>query len=197
MSYNPGTATAGDWIFIETVTISNDATIEMDLSGAHDVYVVHIDNLIPATNSTRLEMRFSVDAGSTFLSGASDYRSQMLGAQANDAVQISYSTSFSPQDAMVISNQLGNDGMSNTGVSSLNGFVFLHNTQQSTLDSLVTFEIVYLKSEQDFTPIGKLTGHKGRGALIANVDTLDAVQFLSSSGNLTSGRVSLYGIDDA
>lgn len=196
MSYNPGTAVTGDWIFIETVTISDDATVDMDLSGSHAIYVFHLDNIIPATDTARLELRVSVDGGSTFLEGSADYRSQMSGAQADEGT-IQYGLATTATTEAVISREAGNNGMGNATGESLNGFVFVHNAKQTTLDVLITTEMVYLRSEADFTPIGKLTGHKGRAALIDNHDEVDAVRFLASAGNLTSGRISLYGVDDA
>ncbi len=187
MSYNPaGGGAAGAWHFIETVTVSNQATVDLDLTGAHSVYVVHIDNLVPITDGDYLWARFSVNAGSTFLSGASDYAWTQRGAFPT------LTTESSAADTHI---QMTNDGngafqnMGNASAESLNGFVYIHNSKQTTKAIHLTSQFAQMAEDGNFCQV------MGRGALIANIDEVDAVQFLTDNANLDSGRISLYGVD--
>lgn len=196
MSYLPVTAEGGDWVFIETVTISDQATVDMDLTGTHEAYVFHLDNVVPADDGERLELQVSVDAGVSYLSGASDYKSQHKGAESEEDAT-AYQQAFGAGTACPVSRQAGasTTGVGNDTNESLSGFVTFHNAKQTVNDVLITFEIVYLKAEAGFGPAqGKLNGHRGGGGLIANLDAVDAVRFKFRIGNLSAGRISLYGV---
>jgi len=190
MSYVPvGSGGAvGAWEFISTATISNDATVDIDLTGTHKMFVLHIDNLIPANDASEfLWMRFSTNGGSSFLEGASDYAWANRGA--SGIIDL-----FADQDAtdskIIITRDTDRE-LGTTAGESLNGFVYIHNANQTARAVIATTEICYVDSEADIISLNT------RGALIANIDEVDAVQFLASSGNLTSGRISLYGVNDA
>lgn len=185
MSYRPAGSGGGVWTPIETVTISNQATVEMDLTGSHSQYVLHIDNLVPVTDATDLYLRFSVDGGSTFLSGASDYAWSV-----KTIITVSITTVNSAADSQVELSHSSNN-LGNTTDECLNGFVYIHNAKQTTKAVSTTSPLFGIGSNgQSVTPYG-------RGALIANIDEVDAIQLLASSGNLSTGRVSLYGVDTA
>jgi hypothetical protein len=187
MSYFPLGSAAGAWTAIETVTVSSDATVDMDLSGTHKMYQVHIDNLIPATNQVSLLLRFSVDAGSTFLEGASDYAWSYIGGTSTSAAQsgdvadtdITFSASL-PSSIF---------GLGNVAEESYNGFINIHNANQTTKAVCVSGQVAML----DQTPL--IGGFIENGSLIANINEVDAIRFLASSGNLTSGRITLYGLN--
>lgn len=189
MTYNPaGGGASGAWTFIETITVSNQATVDFDLTGSHSVYVLHIDNLVPVTDGDYLWSRFSVDGGSTFLSGASDYAWTQRGQFPT------LTTESSAADTHI---QMTNDGngsfqnMGNASAESLNGFVYIHNAKQSTKAVHLTAQVAMLAEDNNLAlPLV-------RGALIANIDEVDAIQFLTDNGNLNTGRISLYGIDSS
>ncbi len=186
MSYDPSALLAGGaWSFIETVTVANQAAVEMDLSGTHKCFMFHIDNLVPITNDRELRMRFSTDGGSTFLA-STNYAWNITGSRAAGTSENKDLTSVSAIN--LTSNTFSTMGTETT--ESLNGFVYIHNANQTTNAIMATFEISMLDASA-----GTMSGWAGSGALITNVDEVDAVQFLAESGNLDTGRISLYGLN--
>ena len=180
MSYTP--VVPGLWAALETVVVSNQATVDIDLTGTYDEYVLHIQDLVPVTDVTELWMRFSVDAGSTFLSGASDYGWNMDGAQPA-------TTTDSDTSAAEINLTKDFQSFMGTGtIESLNAWVRIHNAKQTTKAVCITGDMVQIADT------GSLVGMRIGGALIANIDEVDAVRLLASSGNLNTGSVTLYGV---
>ncbi len=181
MSYTP-TGSAALWTVLETVVVSNDATIDIDLTGTHDEYVFHIQDLVPSTDVTELWMRFSVDAGSTFLAGAADYAWNMDGGQP---------TSSTDGDASISEINLTKDFsvfMGTGTIESLNSWVRVHNAKQTASPICVTGDMAQIGDT------GAQVGMRWAGSLFANFDEVDAVRFLSSSGNLSTGTITLYGV---
>jgi hypothetical protein len=186
MSYNPGAGGSGGvWSVLQTTIVSDDATVDFNLTGSYKTYAVHIDNLIPAVDETQLQMRLSTNGGSSFLSGASDY------AWSVKSVAPTVVISVDGADTKINLTRDSAQFMGNASEESLNGFVYIHNPHQATNACCITANLAQLDSEgQLFTP-------QCRGGLISNIGAVDAIQFFSSDGNLTSGRISLYGIDDS
>ncbi len=60
---------------LETQTVSSGvAAVDFDLPAGYTDYILTVDNLRPATDDDELAIRISQDGGSSFLSGASDYK---------------------------------------------------------------------------------------------------------------------------
>jgi len=186
MSYVPvGGAGGGAWTAIETVTISNQATVEMDLSGSHKMYQLHIDNLVPATDDVFLFLRFSIDGGSTFLSGASDYSWGLAGNGAGAGSLVDGDTA---DTEITLSRDFDPGTLGNGSTESYNGWINIHNANQTVNAVCVSSNVGMLDKDAE------LAGFTNQGGLIANINEVDAIQLLASSGNLTSGRVTLYGL---
>jgi len=186
MSYDPSASAGGGgaWSFIETVTVSNQATVEMDLTGTHKMYMAHIDNLVPITDDRELWLRFSTDAGSTFLA-STNYSWALNGSRGTGA-------SFFDAQATSKINLSGNatGTMGTATIESLNGFVYIHNANKTTKAVHATSDIVMSDAG-----VGTIAGWVGGGALIANIDEVDAIQFIAETGNLDTGRITLYGLN--
>jgi hypothetical protein len=182
MSYFP--APSGVWTAIETVTISNDAVIEMDLSGSHKMYSLHIDNLVPITDASFLRLRYSTDLGVSFLSGASDYSWGLSGSvQAGSSVVDGVTAAT---EILLTRDFL--TGLGTATIESFNGFINIHNPNQTANAICMSSNIGMIDSA------GNSGGYTSQGALIANLDEVDAIQLSSSDGNLSTGRITLYGL---
>jgi hypothetical protein len=183
MSYIPSSGEGGLWSVIETVVVSNQATVDMELTGTPAYYAIHIDNLIPVDNDSELWLRFSVDSGSSFLAGASDYAWVTEGASSS----ASYTDGDVADGSIVITPDFGN--LMGTGTAeSLNGWVYIHNAKQTTNAVMVTGDIGFLSDE------ALLSGHQMHGGLIANIDEVDEIRLMADTGNLSSGTITLYGV---
>jgi hypothetical protein len=185
MSYDPSAASGGDgaWTLIETVTVANQASVDLDLTGTHKLFMVHIDNLVPATDNSELWLRFSTDTGSTFLAGT-NYSWSLTGGRG------AVSNFEDAQATSRINLTVVSFGTMGTGtIENLNGFVCIHNANQTTRAVQATVEI----SMVDAT--GTMSGWTGGGSLLTNIDEVDAIQLIAESGNLSTGRVNLYGLN--
>jgi len=189
MSYVPvGSSDFSAWEFIETVTISSQATVDLDLTGSYETYVIHIDDLVPATNATEyLQLLFSTDAGSTFLNTAGDYDWSYFGA--NTVTIDNESTDAGATDTEIPISRDDANFLGTATAEGLNGFIYIHNANQATNGTMATTAISYTDEADVFVTINT------RGGLAANIDSVDAIRLLASSGNLTSGRISLYGVN--
>jgi hypothetical protein len=185
MSYDPSAGSGGDgaWTLIEAVTVANQASVDLDLTGTHKMFMVHIDNLVPISDNVELWLRFSTDAGSTFLAGT-NYSWTLTGGRG---------TGSNFQDAQSDSriNLTGTTfGTMGTGtVENLNGFVYIHNANQTARAVQATVEISMMDA------VATMSGWTGGGSLLTNIDEVDAIQLIAESGNLSTGRVNLYGLN--
>ncbi len=185
MSYNPNDILGGGaWTFIEGVDISDDASVDFVLSGSFKMYQVHMTNIIPANDDARLDMRMSTDGGSTFFSGASDYDTRFVGLNGTTNISL-----LSPNDAEIkVGPATTGKKMGNTSSDCLNGYVYIHNALQSAKATCVTFEVSMVCADQT------TSGFYGGGMNGGNIVEVDAISLFAFSGNLTSGRMELWGL---
>jgi hypothetical protein len=184
MTYFPSSGPASGWTAIETVTISNQATVEMDLSGSYKCYRLHLDNIISINDDRRLLLRFSTDGGSTFLSAGTDYAFNTFGVSEQSTI----ANGDVANDSILLNRFFVPTTMGTGTAESFNAIVHIHNPNQTTRSICMTSQAGCL----DALPL--IAGLNTRGNLIDNIDEVDAVQLLAHTGNLSTGRVSLYGL---
>jgi hypothetical protein len=165
--------------FISSATISNVATVDFtgfDASKYSD-YVFSLSNVIPVTDGVTLQFRMSVDGGSTFLTS---YGSciQYTGSTVNAANTASAGTHIPITDG----NSVGSD-VNEFGVS---GEVRVFGPDLVARTYMTGF--VRATNTAGTNQIGISVGQN-------EVTTaVNAVRFLFSSGNLESGRITMYGV---
>lgn len=169
-----------DYVLLDSKQASSSATIDFLLTGANAgfaEYVVVFFHVAPATDNVSLLMRTSTDGGSTFDSGASDYRWCRFGY--NDSA--------------------ASGAGGSTGASSITLYISLGNAANETSSGEVT--IANPSAAQCGTLWWQISSRNQSGALDGAVGNaqrataadVDAVRFLMSSGNIASGTFYLYG----
>lgn len=178
------TASAGALTFISSVTASNSATVSFtNIGSTYDSYMITFNRVIPATNSVQMRIRTSTNNGSTYDSGASDYKYAII-SLASDATN--YNTG-SNASAFVLMN---NPTITSTATSGgLNGTFNLFNPS-----SVSQKQYFWNTTHVDAGAALNLTYGSGVTAISADVD---AIQFYMSSGNIASGTFRLYGISNS
>jgi hypothetical protein len=172
-------ATSG-LVFLTSATASASSSLDFttNIDSTYDTYLLLLEGLVPATDGVDLYLRVSTDTGSTFKSGASDY-SWMAHAYSTagvlDAADAQIPLSYTAYN-------IGND--SGNGVY---GHVYLHNPSSSSLWCSVSGESAYSRDDQ------QMVTNRVSGKYTATT-AVDAIRFLFSSGNISSGTVRLYGI---
>lgn len=165
---------SGVWVLLNTLTASNSATLSdtTHFTSTYNEYELVLENILPATSLSLCEIQ--VQSGGTF---------QTTGYLSNDArfsggtVATTAETTFVPCGP--------NSGVLNTepGIS---GRITLYNPSGTTFPKHFTGNVS-----------ASFTGPTNIGANIAGFwnanGAVTGVQFLFSSGNITSGTIKIYG----
>jgi hypothetical protein len=170
----PSASQGSSLVYIGSGTASSSATLDFTtLSADYDVFVVELVNVTPATDAQNLVARMSVDGGSTFEAGASDYTS---GASSGSAITLAAS----------VSNNAGRGGVSGT--------IKIYGVHSTSVHKKVMISTASYDSTAnvDINPAAYATG----SATLLN-NNVDAIRFLFGSGNIASGEIHLYGIKKA
>ena len=175
-------ANPGAWVLIGTQEASNDASLtQTGLDSTYDTYVMVLSDIIPGTDTASLQVRLGDSSGID--SGASDYAwyyQRSTESQANNTL-----TSRASAGASSITTPLTNIGTAST--EGAGGIFYLHTPSDSTAAPIVSGLATCVNSSTQLQG-GYLTGY--RQAVI----TCDRIQIIMSSGNIASGRMSVYGI---
>lgn len=186
-------ASGASWVLITPTTASNSATIDFTsgISSTYDDYVIVITRLVPATNATALLMQMSVDSGANFITAAGSYLYAVY-AQGSDAA--TYGTNSAGDTSMNISGSAGNGISSTAGNGGANFTIYLRNpSSASSVNKLADWN-GGLGGNSAF----QMTVGAGEGAnATLKGSPVNAIRFLMSSGNITSGSFALYGIRKA
>ena len=166
-------------ILLSTQTASNSASLTFTslITSTYPVYYVKIRSIVPATDVTSLLMTYSTDNGSTYL--ATNYLWSLYHYTSNNVRSQTSSTS----DSSIILAQKISKTSSKDGVSiNLDLFGF----GQSIVANIQGQGV--LKNIE-----GYCEGFMA-GGLNTTTTAINAIKFAMSSGNITSGSISLYGM---
>lgn len=170
---------SGSVVYLGSAIASNSATLDLTtiISTTYDSYVIDFVDLVLATNATSLQLIFSSDNGSNWDNSAK-YDTALY--QTNQA-SFSSNASVGGGTAAYIT-----QAFSNSASNSINGSIKLFNPG-STNYKFATFQSATFKSDGNFyNNVGSIR-YKSNSAV-------NAVRIFSSSGNITSGTVRVYGV---
>jgi len=170
-----GTKIGGGLVFISSIDVSNAATANFTGfdSSKYDSYLFTCGNIVPVTDEVVFGLRMSVDGGSNYLSASDSY--YIIGA----------SPGFSAGDANLLPLMYFNFG----NVAA---------TEGGSIDVKINSPQINARTYAGGTGLNtQYTGYlaqsaSGGGTKVATV--VNAVQFLFSSGNITSGTITMYGL---
>lgn len=174
-----GTAGPGV-VFLTSGTITNQATLDLVLTSYTGYYGYKIVlDAVPATDATNPYFRFSSDGGSTFDATGYSYASFFATDSGTSGVDASGSA-----NQILLTNGVGNQAAEG---------IHIEATLLSPSDATQNSRIMWLGSVRSSAATPATLSLYGSGAREAGQDT-DAVRFLFSSGNITSGHYALYGL---
>jgi len=170
-----GTKISGGMALVQRTTISDDATVNftgLDES-VYSGYIFYFHAVVTATNNVFAGFRVSVDSGSNYLSASDSYHAfARTGTAAGDST-------FIPITVMA-------QGDSNY-YPGLNAQVLMTEPYENTRTVLST--VTNMSSRQDANSYTTTSGGYTKAATQVN-----AIQVLATSGNLSTGIISLYGL---
>lgn len=166
---------SGDWVKISSASASASSTIDFTgLTSTYLAYVVVMANIVPASSSS-LRLRVSTNGGSTYNDGTAgkNYDAEIIDGAGGIADSTSNTDAVSLQ-------------LTTTIATNFSGIVYVYNPSASArllVNSIIT----------SHTPSASPSIHYGGGAN-DTVEDVDAIRFLMSTGAITSGTFTLYGI---
>ena len=170
-----GTKIGGGLEFIATADASSSANVSFTGfdSSKYDSYVFSLGNILPATDDAFLEVNFSVDGGSNYLT-------------ASDSYVITDSTGLSAGDQATI--RLYYSGTGNTASDAgYSGDVHL-NFPHLNVPTYVYADGLHTKTNGALEAVYAYIGGKTKAATVVN-----AIKFLFNTGNIASGTFTMYG----
>jgi F420-0:gamma-glutamyl ligase len=144
-------------------------------------FEIEIDSYVPVTDNTELWLRVSDDYGTTFKAGVADYawgtfRNTSASGAANDEDASDSEISLT-----------GIAACGNLAAETYNATLWLLGAHQNS----ILFEVFHQASFNDSTPVQTMVNSSGAYLTLAKIN---AVRLLAESGNMSSGRIRLFGI---
>jgi hypothetical protein len=178
-----GVTTAGlGMILLGEVAASASATVDLEslISSTYEHYAVDLIDIVPASDGVDLRMLVSEDNGTSYKTGASDY-TYGLHQVTNGGVESTAGDTAS--DYMLVGSIL-----SNVGSRSFSGQLHLWNPS-SGRHKYMTGQFARTNNA------GTGALHNLLGQYVGTTNAYNAVRFLMSSGNITSGTFRIYGVN--
>jgi hypothetical protein len=187
MSVETEAATAGGaWTLIGTAVASASGTLDITgLSSTYDTYAIGLSDLVPATDNVAPYIRLGDSSGVD--TGASDYSWCQVGMRNNSATVLgAVDAADSEIELTPVSGNIGNGAGDGLGA-----LLYLHTPGDATGWPRLSGTTY---GGDDSGPIGAFSTVGGeRRAVIV----VDRVQFLFSSGDVATGRMTVWGVSHA
>lgn len=169
-------------VLLASSTASASSSLNFTTIGSYDVYELEFNAVVPATNAVAIYIRISSDGGSTWKNTGYAYGT---GGSTSAAVTVVNGTAT---DTGFTLN--GGANMSNTAGIGFNGNAKIYNLPSSTLRK------VFTSTGQFYDGTNYRTVISGAN-YTTDTNAINAIQVIMSSGNIASGKVTLYGIRTA
>jgi len=166
-------------ISTQTASASASLSFTSKISSNFTTYYVKVRNLIAATNVTNLLLTFSTDNGSNYLSTNYKYAFRTVNSSAGTST-----TSSDSASSIIVC-----DTCSSTSTRPINVDIMFYNLNDSTYCcKCVNHAAFYNSSASAVVQVG--------GGMNTGTTAVNAIKFAMSSGNITSGTITLYGCVD-
>ena len=167
-------------VLLSTTTVSSAATVDITgLDATYSKYVIEYYGLVPATNNVEFWLRMSTDNGATYIS-TNTYnhgRLNLTNVSTTGAATVTGDSKIILVGAVV----------SNSAGCFVNGTIEIANPSQSTVDHGIRH-----RADQFGTSAANYFLVNSMG-MNTTTTAVNAVRLLTSSGNITSAIVKVYG----
>ena len=185
----------GSMTFIKKLTASSSATLSfvdgsdgVVLDNTYKEYLFTFNNIHPATNDVEFQFNFSIDSGSNYNVTKTTTAFESYHKEDGSAQDVAY---LSGSDlAQSTSNQKLTRRTGNNNDESAGGTLHLFNPSSTTFAKHFISRVhSYHQSDIAYTMFVAGYGN--------TTSSIDAVNFVMSSGNIDFGTIKLYGIKDS
>jgi hypothetical protein len=172
----------GAWVLIGSAVASSSATLTVTgLDSTFSTYAIALSDIKPASDGAATPYMRVGDASSIKTSG------YVTSIENNDIYGTTYNRRVNITDKIPIGPTTSTTG--NVGGEGFGGVFFLHRPGNGNIFPLITGQGAYMNSSQLY--FGNACAYYG------TVISLDRVQFFFDSGNVLSGRFTVWGINHA
>ena len=179
----------GAWNIVGTSVASSSASLTITgLDSTYDTYAVGLSDIVPATDAQNGVFRFGDSSGID--SGASDYGWSCFNYQINNTSANSTGAEDSADSEMQLGATGAGGNIGNAAGEGVGGIFYIHRPTDGT--TFPTIDGVFTAVESGSSAIGG----RFHGIRWSDID-LDRVQFYFSSGNIATGRMTVWGIAHA
>jgi hypothetical protein len=189
VGYIPATVTTPMAKLIQTQSASSNSSIDfvngvssVVFDDTYDSYMVDYSNVKPATDDVELWLRFGTGGGPTYQTTSYRYGVATTG----DGGTGGNFGSTSASRIIISGSTAATDAIGNATGENASGRVFIPNPEQTDFHN-VTFASTFMRAA------GTLMTMSGGGCWTQGT-AITAIRFMMESGNITSGRFSLYGL---
>ena len=185
----PSSISGGGMTLISEQTASSSATIDFTsgIDSTYDSYVFKFINIHPATDGASFQFNLSTDSGSNYnvVKTTTSFFAYNNEANTSTSLSIDGATDLaqSTSDQILASN----NGIGNDNDQSGSGYLQIFNPSSSVFVKHFLSRFQYYV-DIDYTKENYIAGYGN------TTNSIDAVRFKMSSGNIDSGVIKLYGI---
>ncbi len=178
----------GGLTLLATATASNSATIDFTslIDSTFDVYLFTFSNVLPVSNAVHLWLRTDANAGASFDAGTNNYTYAAISIGAENNVGTEKSGTGSTE--IPISATFPGGSWGNVSSEGGEGSVLLFNPSDSGSHTRLIFEAAWTREGSPNVAFTKGGGIRQSAAIV------NALRFMFSSGNISTGDFKLYGI---
>jgi hypothetical protein len=191
------TGTNSGLVFIATTNLAAAGTdvSSMDFTGLtadYDTYMIRVSDMHPTADNTAFYMRMGDSGGLD--TGGSDYSWGFEGDNFNDTSHDEQAACDNADAQIEISSSSFAGSAGNATGEGVCATIYMNTGRNNDMAPTVTFHLVSIGD-------GGLAGTGnaytvGAGARLAEID-VDRVSFFFGSGNIVSGRISIYGLSNS
>jgi hypothetical protein len=159
---------------------SNSAALDFTslISATYDIYRFEFIGIIPVTSGARFILRVSTDNGASWVASA-DYGHAQFRWRAGATATSGAETGASAIDIV-------GDGISTSSAAqALNGYGLLYDPLNTSLNTIILGQVRFWNGSNRISS-------QWQGAY-QQVTAVNAVRFLMSTGNISSGKILMYG----
>jgi hypothetical protein len=174
----------GGWELIGTQTASNDATVtQTGLDSTYDSYVCVFSDVVPATDGANFRCRVGNSGG--LISTSNTYSAIVKRQADNSASPLAGAASRDATDFILLTQNVGS--ASGEGAS---GVIWIWGNQGGSMKPHINWKATNLDDNGHCYDCSGAANHD-------NAITMDRFGFHFSSGNITSGRFTFFGVSHA
>ncbi len=182
-----GTTDGTNLVKLSTATISNDDAITFDntiITDDFQTYKVIGSNIVLANDDNRIEVTLSTDNGSSY--STSGYAQALHTGRSSDSDSTTTFRGAANKESLRITGTRFNSGAA-TGEKT-NFEAMYHGLRNSSADKFCTYMSAFA---DDSGTVAMQMGISGTTNVTAAVNN---IKFVSSSGQLASGTITIYGV---